>query len=330
MAFFGLYLPVFKYPGVPDDQIFARAVDIATTAEQAGFDALFPMDHFLQIPIQGPPTDPMLEAYTLLGGLAARTSRLRLGTLVTSVTYRNPALVAKMATTLDVISGGRAILGIGAGYYEPDHRAYGFDLPPVAERMDRLEEALKICRAMFGEEAPSFQGRYYRIEGALNNPRPVQPGGPPILVGGNGERRTLRLVAEYADMCNFLGVDLPAIRHKLGVLAGHCAAVGRDPGEIVKTRHSPVMLARSRAEAEGRLAGLLAGMAKARPDFDPEMARRGLIVGDVDGVVEQVGAYLDAGLDGLTVIIREAHELEPVARVGEALSRAFGRQAPVA
>ena len=329
MPFFGLYLPTFKHPGVGDERIFERAAEIAVAAERAGFDALFPMDHFLQIPLHGAPTDPMLEAYTLLGGLAARTSRLRLGTLVTSVTYRNPALVAKMVTTLDVISAGRAILGIGAGYYEAEHRAYGFDLPPIAERMDRLGEALQICRSMFTEEAPSFEGRYYRIERALNYPRPVQPGGPPILVGGSGERRTLRLVARYADMCNLILGDLATTRHKLGVLAQHCAAVGRDPGQILKTRNSPVMLAQSRTEAEARLAGMLAGMAKAHPGFDPEAARRGLIVGDVDGVVEQVGAYLEAGLDGLTLAIRDLHDPEQVALIGEALTKAFGTHQPV-
>jgi F420-dependent oxidoreductase-like protein len=329
MPFFGLYLPNFKYPGGGDEQIFERAAEIAVTAERAGFDAVFPMDHFLQIPIIGVPTDPMLEGYTLLGALAARTSRIRLGTLVTSVTYRNPALVAKMVTTLDIVSAGRAILGIGAGYYEAEHRAYGFDLPPVAERMDRLEEALQVCRAMFTEEAPTFEGRYYRIEGAINMPRPVQPGGPPILVGGSGERRTLRLAAQYADICNFLPGDLATTRHKLGVLEQHCAAVGRDPGQILKTQHSPVMIAQSRAEAETRLAGMMAGMAKAHPGFDPEAARRSLVVGDVDGVVEQVGAYLDAGLDGLTIVIRDAHDLEPVTLVGEALTRAFGPRQPV-
>jgi alkanesulfonate monooxygenase SsuD/methylene tetrahydromethanopterin reductase-like flavin-dependent oxidoreductase (luciferase family) len=213
---------------------------------------------------------------------------------------------------------------MGAGYYESEHRAYGFELPPLAERMDRLEEALQICRAMFTEESPTFEGRYYRIEGALNYPRPVQPGGPPILVGGSGERRSLRLVAQYADMCNLLYGDLHSTRHKLGVLERHCAAVGRDPGEILKTRHSIVMIAQHRSEVEIRLADMMARMAQANPGFDPDAARRGLIVGDVDSVVEQVGAYLDAGLDGLTVILRDAHDLEPVTVVGEALTKAFG------
>src|SRR2546423_246205 len=157
---FGLQIPSFTYPGVSDDRLFERIAEIAATAEQAGFDSIWVMDHLYQIPMVGPPTDPMLEAYTLLGGIAARTSRARLGTMVTGVTYRNPALLAKEVTTLDVVSGGRAILGIGGAWNEQEHRGYGFDFPPPRERLDRLEEALQICRAMFTEEGPSFHGTY--------------------------------------------------------------------------------------------------------------------------------------------------------------------------
>src|SRR5438552_8085041 len=166
----GLQIQTFTYPGVPHDKLFERAADIAVTAEQSGFDCLWVMDHFYQIPFVGQRTEPMLESYTLLGGLAARTSTASLGTMVTGVTYRNPALLAKIVTTLDVVSSGRAILGIGAAWNEDEHRGYGFEFPPVGERLSRLEEALQICRAMFREEAPSFDGRYYRIQGALNFP----------------------------------------------------------------------------------------------------------------------------------------------------------------
>src|SRR5207245_2370418 len=192
----GLQIPSFTYQGVPDRELFARASDLATTAEESGFDSLWVMDHFYQIRMVGKVSEPMLEAYSLLPALAARTSRVRLGALVTGVTYRNPAHLAKIVTTLDVISSGRAILGIGAAWNEDEHRGYGFDFPPVRERFERLEEAIRICRAMFRDEAPSFQGKHYRIEGALNFPRPVQPGGPPILIGGSGEQKTLRLVAQ--------------------------------------------------------------------------------------------------------------------------------------
>src|ERR1700722_19231225 len=169
---FGLQIPNFTYPGVSDRDLFARVADIAGAAEESGFDSVWVMDHLYQIAGVGPRTDPMLEAYTLLGGLAARTSRVSLGTMVTGVTYRNPALLAKEVTTLDILSSGRAILGIGAAWDEKEHIGYGFTFPPLGERLDRLEEALQICRAMFTEEAPSFTGRHYRIHEALNLPRP--------------------------------------------------------------------------------------------------------------------------------------------------------------
>jgi F420-dependent oxidoreductase-like protein len=191
----------------------------------------------------------MLDSYTLLGALAARTTRVRLGTMVTGVTYRNPAHLAKIVTTLDVISAGRAILGIGAAWYDVEHEGLGFDFPPAGERLDRLEEALQICRAMFTEDAPSFTGRYYRIDEARNVPSPVQPGGPPILVGGGGEKRTLRLVARYADMMNIFG-DAATVAHKVDVLRGHCKEFGRDPAEVTVSRLSTLVLTGSEAETE--------------------------------------------------------------------------------
>ena len=167
--------------------------------------------------------------------------------MVTGVTYRNPAHLAKIVTTLDVLSAGRAILGIGAAWYDVEHEGLGFDFPPAGERLDRLEEALQICRAMFTEEAPSFDGRYYRIHEARNVPSPVQPGGPPILVGGGGEKRTLQLVARYADMTNIFG-DAATVAHKVDVLHGHCEAVGRDPAEVTVSRLSTLVLTASAEE----------------------------------------------------------------------------------
>src|ERR1700730_4672895 len=179
---FGFHMPNFTYPGVPDERLFEWVVEQARAAEAAGFALVTVMDHFYQIAGIGPEEDPMLEAYTTLGALAASTSRVRLATLVTGVTYRNPALLAKLVTTLDVISGGRAVLGIGAAWNESEHRGYGFEFPPIGERTDRLDEALTICRLMFTQTRPSFEGRHHRIERAINSPRPVQPGGPRILV----------------------------------------------------------------------------------------------------------------------------------------------------
>src|SRR4051812_23705506 len=180
---FGYHIVSFTFPDLPPDKIFDRVAEQAVAVEQAGFSLVTVMDHFYQIQGVGPETDPMFEAYTTLGALAARTRKVRLATLVSGVTYRNPAMLAKMVTTLDVISGGRAVLGLGAAWNEDEHRGYGFDFPPIKERMDRLEEALQICRAMFNEERPSFTGKYYQIDQALNVPRPIQKGGPRIIVG---------------------------------------------------------------------------------------------------------------------------------------------------
>jgi len=184
VARLGLQIPNFTFPGVADADLFETVAGIATTAEAHGFDSVWVMDHLYQIEMVGPKEHPMLEAYTLLSALAARTRRVGLGTMVTGVTYRNPALLAKIVTTLDVISSGRAILGIGAAWNDDEHAGYGFDFPTVKERMDRLEEALQIIRAMFTEPAPSFEGRYYRINRVLNNPKPIR-GRIPILIGGS-------------------------------------------------------------------------------------------------------------------------------------------------
>ena len=236
---FGLHLPSYTFPDTPPERIFDRLLEQVRTAEEAGFDLITVMDHLYQIQGVGPVTDPMLEGWSTLAALARETTRPRLGTLVTGVTYRNPALLAKTATTLDVISGGRAILGIGAAWNDVEHAGYGYEFPPVRERMDRLDEALTIIRAMFTEERPSFAGRYYRIEEALNVPRPVQPRGPRILVGGGGEQRTLKIAAKHADMTHWFPLGFDVLRHKTEVLERHCAEIGRDPSTIERTMACP-------------------------------------------------------------------------------------------
>jgi F420-dependent oxidoreductase-like protein len=314
MTKFGLQLPNFTFSGLPDDGMFEQVADLAVAGEESGFDSVWVMDHFWQLPPLGGPTQPMLEGYTLLGGLAARTRRVKLGTLVTGVTYRNPALLAKMVTTLDIVSGGRAILGIGAAWYEEEHDGLGFDFPTAGERLDRLEEALQICRAMFSEEAPSFTGKHYRIEKALNVPRPIQPDGLPIMVGGSGEKRTLRLVAQYADMCNVSGSP-DTVRRLLGVLERHCADVGRDPAEITKTRLASLFLSSSPEEAE-QTTGFLREAAGA--EFDERFN-----VGEPEAVVEQVAALVDTGLDVLIFNMPFA-DAATVRRAGELLVSRFG------
>ncbi|HEY6114736.1 MAG TPA: TIGR03560 family F420-dependent LLM class oxidoreductase, partial [Candidatus Dormibacteraeota bacterium] len=213
-AFFGFHMPNYTFPGVPDDKLFDHVVEQAKAAEAAGFDLVTVMDHFYQIRGVGPETNAMLEAYATLAAIAARTSRVKLGTLVTGVTYRNPALLAKEVTTLDVISRGRAVFGIGAAWNEDEHVGYGIDFPPIARRMDRLDEAVQIAKLMFTEDRPSFEGKFFRIERALNVPRPVQKGGPKILIGGGGEKRTLRILAKYGDIGHWFGGPVEDLKRK--------------------------------------------------------------------------------------------------------------------
>ena len=313
----GLQIPSFTFPGVPAEELFPRLTEIAAIAEQSGFDSLFVMDHLHQIPGIGPQTNFMLEGNTILAALAARTQRLQLGLLVGGVTYRNPALHAKITTTLDLISGGRAIHSIGAAWFEDEHRAYGFEFPPLKERFERLEEHLRIARAMFTEDSPSFAGRHYRVERVLNNPRPIR-GDIPILVGGSGERKTLRLVAQYADASNVFG-DAEQIRHLVEVLEGHCEAVGRDPAEITKTRLGTLAIARTHEDAQRRLAEW-----PDRANLPEERRRAMLSVGDPDEIGEQAQALLAAGLDGLIFHLPNPWDLETVALAGETLSAAAG------
>src|SRR4029078_7611017 len=195
----------------------------------------------------------MLEGWLALAALARETKRVRLGTLVTGVTYRNPAMLAQEGTTLETISGRRGILGIGAAWNDVEHAGYGFEFPPVGQRMDRLEEALAIIQAMFTADRPSFPGQHYPIEQALNVPRPVQPGGPPILIGGGGEQRTLRFAAKYADMTHWFAVRLETLKHKPEVLERPCEAIGRDPSTIERTMGAPGIVTATGADTNAAL-----------------------------------------------------------------------------
>jgi alkanesulfonate monooxygenase len=226
-----LHVTDFDYQGGPA-AIGPTLARIASSAEQTGLDALTVMDHLFQISMVGPHQDPMLEAYTTLGYLAGVTSRIRLGAMVTAAVYRPPGLLVKAVTALDVLSGGRAFLGIGAAWNEQEATGLGLPFPPVAERFGRLEEVLRIARQMWSSEDGPFRGTYYQLDATINSPQPVQQR-VPILIGGGGERKTLRLVARYADACNlFAG---PEAEHKLQVLREHCEAEGRNYDEIDKT-----------------------------------------------------------------------------------------------
>jgi F420-dependent oxidoreductase-like protein len=228
----GLQVPDFQGAGGPA-QLGQRLAAVARTADGAGFDAIAVMDHFFQIGVIGPPDQDMLEAYTTLGYLAACTSSARLLTLVTGAVYRHPGILAKIVTTLDVLSGGRAWLGIGAAWNEEEARGLGIPFPPVAERFERLEETLQICLQMWAGDETPYRGRHYQLERPLNVPPAVTRPHPPIMVGGGGERKTLRLVARYAQACNLF--NSPDLARKLDVLRAHCDAEGRDYDEIEKT-----------------------------------------------------------------------------------------------
>ncbi|KJE21782.1 oxidoreductase [Frankia torreyi] len=233
----GLHVSDFTWSGGPQT-IAQDLTRVAVAAEDAGFAKLSVMDHVWQIGMIGPPEHDMLEAYTTLGYLAARTTRIELLAWVTAVVYREPGLLAKLVTTLDVLSEGRAWLGIGAAWNEPEARGLGLPFPPTAERFERLEEALEIILQMWsGKDAP-YSGRHYQLERTLNVPAPLRRPHPPILIGGSGEKKTLRLVARYAQACNlFAGPD---VEHKLDVLRAHCQDVGRDYDEIEKTVIGPL------------------------------------------------------------------------------------------
>ncbi len=238
----GLQIPSFTWPDGTEG-IGPRLAEIGRTADEAGFASIWVMDHFFQIEVVGDPEEPMLEGYSALSYLAGVTERAKLGTLVTGVHYRHRGILLKTATTLDVLSGGRAYLGIGAGWYERESAGLGVPFPSTSERFERLEEALQIARQMWSGEVGSYESSHYRLAETLNSPQAVAKPHPPIMVGGMGERKTLRLVAHYADACNLFAYGgTETIRHKLDVLKRHCEDVGRDYGEIEKTALGTVAL----------------------------------------------------------------------------------------
>ena len=235
-------VPRFVYSG-GDAAIGREFAALARDADEAGLDTLWVMDHFFQIPNVGEITEPMLEGYSALAYAAGNTERIRLGTLVTGATYRNPGILVKTVTTLDVLSGGRAWLGIGAGWFEREHEGLGVTFPPTSERFERLEETLQIANQMWSDNDGPFVGKHFQLAETLCQPQPVGHTRPPILIGGAGEKKTLRLVARYADACNLFAAPgeegLAMLRHKLEVLREHCETEGRDFDTIEKTVLGP-------------------------------------------------------------------------------------------
>jgi len=313
MTRLGYQIPNFTYPGVRPEDIYANVVAQAKAAEAAGYDRVFVMDHFYQLPGIGAPEEPMFECYSMLSALAQHTERVRLAALVTGNSYRNPALLAKTITTLDHVSNGRATLGIGCGWFEKEHVDLGFEFGTWTDRFEKLEEALQIIQPMLRGERPTLAGKHYSVKEAANSPAPISK--IPIMIGGQGEKKTLRMVAQYADESNLVGnnADIP---HKLEVLAAHCERVGRDRSEITVTKLQMVAVAPTQEEldADFRAIAEVKGWNDARIDA----AKQVLISGDPDTVGEILADAVAKGLDGIAVDLPvNGHNPERIALLGE-------------
>ncbi len=325
MTRLGYQIPNFTYPDAAPAGIFPAVVRQAQEAEASGFDTVLVMDHFYQLPMLGPPENDMLECYTLLSALAQHTHDVRLSALVTGNTYRNPALLAKEVTTLDHVSGGRAQLGIGAGWFELEHNSLGFEFGTFSDRFERLEESLQIIKGMLAGERPTLRGRWYSVTDAVNSPAPLSK--IPLMIGGGGEKKTLRLVALYADESNLI-CQPNEVPRKLEALARHCEALGRDRSEIVVTAQANACVAPTHdqavAEADGFLVSRGIDMGSLGTE-DAERIRSMINLGDPDEIGEQFAGRLADGLDGFTVNAAANGHIEGrVALLGEVLSKAVG------
>lgn len=296
MTRLGYQIPNFTYPGIASNDIFQNVITQAQAAEAAGYDRVFFMDHFYQLPGIGAPDEPMLECYSMLSALAQHTQKVRLSALVTGNSYRNPALLAKTLTTLDHVSNGRASLGIGCGWFEQEHVDLGFEFGTFSERFEKLEEAMQIIIPMLRSECPTLSGKYYRVNEAINSPAPVSR--IPIMIGGQGEKKTLRMVAQYADESNLVGnnADIP---RKLEALAEHCERLSRDRSEIKMTKLQMIAVAPTREALHADFREI--AEVKGWGDAHIEMAKSTLICGDPDTVGEILQDAVAMGLDGLTV-----------------------------
>ncbi len=321
MTRLGYQLPNFTYPDTTPDQIFGKVVAQARAAEASGFDRVLLMDHFYQLPGLGAHTEPMLECYTMLSALAQHTSTVRLSALVTGNTYRHPTLLAKSITALDHVSGGRATLGIGAGWFELEHNSLGYEFGTFTDRFEKLEEALQIILPMLRGETVTLAGKHYQVTDAVNSPAPISK--IPIMIGGNGEQKTLRMVAQYADESNLAGGPISEIPHKLDVLAAHCDRLGRDRSEIKVTKLLMCHVAPTMEQADADLRATAA--AKGWNDEVVEMARGVLMFGDPDTIGEQLEAAMATGLDGMTINLPACgHIPERIELLGEIANRVLG------
>jgi F420-dependent oxidoreductase-like protein len=320
MTRLGLQIPNFTYPGGTPAQLFPSVIAQAQAAEAAGFDRVLLMDHFYQLPMLGAHDEPMLECYVALAAIAQHTTTVQLSSLVTGNTYRHPTLLAKEITALDHVSGGRATLGIGAGWFEREHDSLGFEFGTFTDRFEKLEEALQIILPMLRGETVSFKGKHYTVNEAVNSPAPLSK--IPVLIGGGGEKKTLRMVAQYGDESN-IGSPNSEVAHKLDVLAEHCERLGRDRSEIKVTKILACCIAPTTAEAEADLKAMAA--AKGWGDEVVEMAKTVLVYGDADTVGEQLADIMATGVDGMTISLpSNGHNTERIALLGEVATRVLG------
>jgi F420-dependent oxidoreductase-like protein len=302
----GYQIPNFTYPDTGPDKLFDTVVAQAQEAEAAGYDTVLVMDHFYQLPGIGPASNAMLECYTTLGALASLTSTVQLSALVTGNTYRNPAILAKTVTTLDMVSHGRAVLGIGAGWYEKEHQAFGLEFGSFSERFERLEESLQIVGPMLRGEQPTFTGSWYQVQDAMNNPR-LRPT-IPIMLGGSGEQKTFRMAARYADHMNII-CGRPDVPRKVAALRERCEEIGRDPASLPTSYLAMVVLTDSAEQTRALLEQV------------PPDRRERVFLGTPEEVAGTLKAdVLDHGIDGLTVnLMRNGHVPGAVAALGKAL-----------
>jgi len=294
---FGLQHPNFTFDG-EGSQIVEKLRNLVGRAESYGFDSFWVMDHLHQIQVVGQSQEPMLEGWTTQAVVAGLTEKIKLGTLVTGIVYRHPSVLAKIGATLDVLSKGRLFMGIGAAWNVEEANAYGIPFPPVKERMRRLEEAVQIISKMWTEERTSFAGKFYQLRDAYCNPKPIQKPHPPIMIGGSGEKQTLKIVAKYADACNIFG-SVETVRQKLGILREHCHQVGRDYDSILKTKLGHVVIDKDKEKVTEAIKGL-----------SEDRRREYAIYGTPEEVRKQIEAFRDVGLEYLIVNLEPDRELQ--------------------
>ncbi len=305
-ATFGLQIPSFTFPQRPNENVYKVARDLAVEAENEGYHSVWLMDHLFQIPVVAPETDPILECWTTLAALAAATKRVKLGTLVSAVGFRPPSVLAKIVSTLDVISEGRVIAGLGAGWCDWETLAYGFEFPPVRERLEQLEEAVMILKAMWTDERASFEGKHFCVRDAICSPKPIQQPHPPLMIGGTGAKVTLRIVAQHAQAHNIGNGDAQFCRQVLHDLRDQCERIGRDYDSVWKTRLTPILFAQSQADTQRRI-DLLRPAAETEADF-----RARTIIGTPEQVTEQLQEFIDIGIEGFVVSFFDVDAVTPI------------------